>query len=446
MRKFRAALTGGALALVLAVPAMAQSAGDLGKTLTPMGAEKAGNKDGTIPEWTGGITKPPAGYKAGGHPVDPFADDKVLFTIDASNVDKYADKLTEGHKALIKQYGQSYKMPVYKTQRSASFPQHVYDATAANASSAKLINNGNGVEGAKVGVPFPVPKEGVQVVWNHLLRWRGESLDRQYSQANPLPDGSHTLISISEKVKFLYSSPEGPQGSTSIYFLQEVVAPARLAGEVLLVHESLNPLAEPRNAWTYNPGQRRVRRAPNVAYDNPGTASDGLRTSDQLDIFNGSPDRYDWKILGKKEVYVPYNAYKLVSNQVKYDQIVKPKHIAQDLTRYELHRVWVVEGTLKSGTSHIYSKRRFYVDEDSWLILAADHYDGRGQMWRVSEYHPINYVELPALSGSVEVHYDLQSGRYSILGLANEGAPWNFLARTSAADFSPDSLRRAGVR
>ena len=65
------------------------------------------------------------------------------------------------------------------------------------------------------------------------------------------------------------------------------MAPARLAGEVLLVQETLDQSIENRRAWVYNPGQRRVRRAPNVAFDNPGTNSDNLRTSDQFDMYNG---------------------------------------------------------------------------------------------------------------------------------------------------------------
>ncbi|HYC03605.1 MAG TPA: DUF1329 domain-containing protein [Azospirillaceae bacterium] len=447
MQRLKAALLGGALALAVAAPALAQSAADLGKTLTPFGATKAGSADGTIPEWTGGITKPPAGYKPGQHHVDPFADDKVLFTITAQNMGQYEAKLTEGQKALLKTYPQTYKINVYPTRRSASAPQRIYDATIANASRAKLVGGGNGVEGALEGVPFPIPTEGVQAVWNHILRWRGVNVQRQVGQANPQADGSYTMITINEKVKYLYNQPQGNPGSnTSLFFLQEVIAPARLAGEILLVHDTINQVAEARNAWTYNPGQRRVRRAPNVAYDNPGTAADGLRTSDQLDMYNGSPDRYNWKLVGKKEMYVPYNAYKLHSNQLKYDDIVKPKHINQDLARYELHRVWVVEGELKPGTSHIYAKRRFYIDEDSWQILASDQYDARGQMWRVGESHGINYYDVPVYTSTLDAIYDLQSGRYTAIGFDNQEPMYKFDQELTAADFSPDSLRRAGVR
>ena len=145
-----------------------------------------------------------------------------------------------------------------------------------------------------------------------------------------------------------------------------MTAPARLAGGILLVHETLDQVKKPRDAWLYNPGQRRVRRAPQVAYDNPGTAADNMRTTDQLDMFNGAPDRYDWKLVGKREIYVPYNSYRLQDPKLKYKDIITPLHINPDHLRYELHRVWVVEATLQTGERHIYKKRVFYIDEDSW--------------------------------------------------------------------------------
>lgn len=445
MFRMKSVLLGGVVALAFSLPTLAQSAADLGKTLTPMGAIKAGNADGTIPEWTGGITKPPANWKPGTIEVDPFPEDKVKFTITAANMAQYEDKLPEGLKALLKRYP-TYKMNVYPTRRSASYPDRIYKETIANATRAKLVDGGNGVEGAKEGVPFPIPKEGVEAVWNHLLRYRGEATERVVGQANPQTDGSYTLITLKEQVKYLYQAPGGAPANTSLYFLQEVTSPARLAGEILLVHETINQVKEPRSAWTYNPGQRRVRRAPNVAYDNPGTASDGLRTTDNFDIYSGAPDRYDWKLIGKKEMYVPYNAYKLHSSATKYDDIIKPGHINQDLARYELHRVWVVEATLKQGTSHIYAKRRFYIDEDSWQIVVADHLDARGEMWRVAESHGVNYYSMPTYWSTLDALYDLQSGRYTALGLDNQEAPYKFDSKFTDADFSPDSLRRAGVR
>jgi hypothetical protein len=208
----------------------------------------------------------------------------------------------------------------------------------------------------------------------------------------------------------------------------------------------MDQIKEPRRAWVYNAGRRRVTRAPNVAYDNPGTAADGQRTSDQFDMFNGAPDRYDWTLVGKKEMLVPYNAYKLHSNTVKNSDILKAGHINQDLARYELHRVWVLDANLKPGTSHLYARRTFYIDEDSWQILAADHYDARGQLWRVSEAHCINYYDAQAFWSTLEVHVDLQNGRYLAIGLDNENTMYNFALKRTPADFTPDSLRRDGVR
>lgn len=452
MRRTTLVLAGAAVALAWAPAAFAKATAEeiarLGADLTPLGAEKAGNKDGTIPAWEGGITKPPASYKVGMHHPDPFADDKVLFTITGANLDQYKDKLTAGHQALLKAYD-SYKMPVYPTRRSASNPQRIYDATKKVAATAELVDGGNGVKGTVNGVPFPVPKSGIEVIWNHLLRYRGDRAARYIGQAAVTRGGDYTLVKFEDEFNTVYSQEgmtEAALQNKISYFKQVVTSPARLAGDMLLVHETLDQVKEPRAAWIYNPGQRRVRRAPNVAYDNPGTAADGLRTSDQFDMFNGATDRYDWKLLGKKELYVPYNSYKLHSDKLKLKDIVTPLHPNPEYTRYELHRVWVVEATLKAGARHLYKKRTFYVDEDSWQVLAVDQYDNRDQLWRVSEGHVINYYELPAIWSTLEVHLDLQAGRYLAIGLDNESKMYDFNIKRTLEDYTPSALRYEGTR
>ena len=427
----------------------ATEAARLGKDLTPLGAIKAANKEGTIPAWDGGITTPPAGYKTGDHHPDPFASDKPLYTITAQNKDQYKDQLTVGHQAMLDTYPDSFKLNVYTTHRSAALPQRIYDATINNATSAKLVADGNGIDNAIIGIPFPIPANGNEVIWNHLLRYRGDTAARWIGQAVPTRSGKYTLVKFEDEFDFLYTKPGAEFAELDnkiLYFKQKVIAPARLAGFILLAHETLNQVKQPRTAWTYNTGQRRVRRAPNVAYDNPGTAADGMRTSDQFDMFNGAPDRYNWKLLGRKEMIVPYNAYKLHSKDVKYKDILTPKHINPELARYELHRVWVVDATLKEGTSHLYSRRTFYIDEDSWQILAVDQYDRRGKLWRVSEGFPINYYDVPTLWSTLEVHTDLQAGRYLAIGLDNESRMYDFTIKRTAKDFTPAALRREGLR
>jgi hypothetical protein len=421
----------------------------LGATLTPIGAEKAGNADGTIPAWEGGLSSPPAGWQPGKHFIDPFADDKVLFTITAANVDQYADKLSEGQVALFKTYPDTYKMNVYPARRSAALPKRIYDKTKEVAATAELVENGYGVTGAINGIPFPIPKTGVEAIWNHLLRYRADSASRYIAQAAPTRGGSYTLVQFHDEFYMLYSmqgKTEADLNNKILFFKQEVLAPARLAGGILLVGETLNQVKEHRNAWLYNPGQRRVRRAPNVAYDNPGTAADSMRTSDQFDMFNGAVDRYDWKLIGKKEIYIPYNSYKLQDPSVKVADILTPLHPNQDFARYELHRVWVVDATLKDGARHIYKRRTFYLDEDSWQIVIEDAYDNRDQLWRVSEGHAMTYYNVPSLWTSMETHIDLQAGRYLAIGLNSENPPYEFDIERTLEDYTPEALRRAGKR
>ena len=421
----------------------AEEASKLGTTLTPIGAEKAGNAAGTIPEWTGGLSQSDDRY------TDPFAGEKPLFTITADNIDQYKANMAPGQIALMKKYPETFKMHVYPTHRTAALPQHIYDLVKDNATSAQLSESGNGVSNFKESIPFPIPKNGLEVIWNHVTRYRGGSLDRTYVQVPVHANGSFTPVKIHERLSFPTYLKDGAiagkDDNILMYFVQQVKAPARLTGNVLLVHETLDQVQQVRQAWSYNSGQRRVRRAPQIAYDAPGTASEGQRTTDNLDLFNGAPDRYEWKLLGKEEIYIPYNSFKLADRNLKYKDIFQKGHMDPDLVRYELHRVWKVEATLKDGERHIYGARTFYIDEDSWQVAVADHYDGRGELWRVAEAYKFQYRDAQVPLMTAEALYDLQSGRYIINSMTNEeGFGFEFGNTMKHKDFTPQAIRRLG--
>ena len=428
-----------------------EQAAKLGQELTPSGAIQAGNSDGSIPAWTGGITKPVAGYQKGQHHIDPFASDKIVLSLTSANYAEHKDNLTPGQIKMFETYPDSFKMNIYPTQRSASTPSHVYEATKVNATQAELILGGNGIQNAIMGVPFPIPQSGLEVIWNHITRYRGVDVAMRGSQAAPTSSGDYTLMEMKNSISFKYTKPgmtakQLNEDNNIFLYKQTITQPARLAGTSLLVHETLNQDSEPRKAWTYNTGQRRVRRAPNVAFDTPGTASDGLRTTDDFDMYNGSPSRYNWKLIGKKEIYIPYNSYKLHAKGVDYDDLLKPGHINQDYVRYEKHRVWQVEATLKEGMRHTYKKRVFFIDEDNWQVSISDIYDNRDQLYRVAMAHELNYYEVPASWSTLEVFYDLQARRYIAIGLDNEGGMYDFDAKLNDKQFTPQALRRAGRR
>jgi len=416
---------------------------------TAVGAQKVGNSAGTIPAWNGGITKPPAGYKKGDHHQDPYLQDKILFTIDSSNYKEYSDRLSVGQNAMFEKYPDTWKMNVYKSRRSASFPDRIYQKTIQNGKVGSLSSDGEGVVNVAEGFPFPNPKNAYELILNHKLKYKGFGGVRYNNQVAPTATGRYTVVKLREEILGKYYAPGTTIDDINnilFYFYQVVESPARLAGRILLVHETINQKETPRQAWIYNPGQRRVRRAPNVAYDNPGTASDGLRTNDMTDMFNGAMDRFDWVIVDKKEMIVPYNSYKVHSGDLDYADIVQPGHLNQDLMRYELHRVWVIEAILKDGMRHINSRRTFYLDEDSYQILLTDHYDKRGSIWRFSEAHSINYYDVPTFWSTVEVHHDLRSGRYVAVGLDNKEPVNTFNVPLSDANYTPQALRKRGRR
>ncbi len=440
-----AAVLAGVMGSALA-KGTAQEIERLGKDLTPVGAERAGNKDGTIPAWDGGLTKAPAGFDAKKGYADPYATDKPLFTITAANAEQYKNKLSPGQLALLKKYP-SYKIVVYPTHRSAALPQEQYDAIRKFAGTAELTSGGNGVAGSGTSsIPFPFPKAGEDVLWNHSFRWRGGGMERDASWYNVTANGSSFRVSFTDK--FIFENVgymDVKRDNMNFVWMGYYRTPATLEGTIILVWDTIDQSKEARSGWVYNAGQRRVRRVPELCCDWAADGTDGLRFTDQYDAWNGQTDRYTWKLVGKKEMYIPYNDYKLTDKSLKSADVLKPGHPNPDLVRHELHRVWVVEGTLKAGARHVVAKRTMYFDEDNWQNAAADLYDSRGQLWRFQETYAMQMYDatVPLYSGIS--YYDLNSGAYQMFATTFEDKrPPVFGVKGKLADFQPDSLRRLG--
>jgi hypothetical protein len=416
----------------------------LGADLTPVGAEKAGNKDGTIPAWDGGLCSAPSGWNASQGYTDPFASDKVLFTITKANAAQYKDKLTPGTLAMLDKYD-NFKMNVYQTRRTACYPQEVYDNVKAQAGKVELQGFGIANRGPST-VPFPIPKSGMEAIWNHTMRYLGGGISRDYNSFPVRANGDYYKIGVHE-FRIFNQNMDPPQDNLLLGFLSYFLSPATLEGTVFLVHEPVDQVKQSRSAWIYNAGQRRVRRAPDLAYDNVNDGTEGLRTTDQFDAYNGAPDRYDWKIVGKKEVYVPYNSYKLGSKSLKYKDMIQKNTPNSDLLRYELHRVWEIEANLKAGSKHVYGKRVFFLDEDTWSVLYEDAYDTRKQLWRVSMFPLIQFYDAKVPWYRANIWHDLSNSSYLFSNIDNEiKTPWKFGEKGKWGDFQPDSLRRIGTK
>jgi hypothetical protein len=426
-----------------------EEANRLGKDLTPVGAVKSGNPSGVIPAWTGGVSEPPSNWEPGQVEVDPFPEDEPLFVISKANLELYRDKLTDGHIRMLEQYAPEFVMPVYQTRRSAAFPDHVYEKYRENAVTAELLSNGNGVRDTIMTSPFPIPQDGLEVIWNHILRYRGEEISFRSASATPQVSGSYNEV-VNQYDYFIAYSRRGANLAdidNKIFYLKtDTIAPSNLAGTITLVHETLDQIRSPRLAWIYDAGSRRLRRSPNLAYETDLPNSSSLRAVDQKDMYNGAPNQYNWEIKGRREIYVPYNAYKLHDGDVRPDDIIRPQHINQELARYELHRVLVVEAKRRIGISHIYDRRVFYVDEDSWQVLATEEYDEDGNLWRVSEAHNISFYSEPVFWTTLEMTYDLKAERYYIDGLDQGYPAYDFKPGFRGDQFSASAARRDARR
>ncbi|MDR3417575.1 MAG: DUF1329 domain-containing protein [Nevskia sp.] len=417
--------------------------------LTPVGAEQAANKDGSIPRWTGG--NPQSGDPAGEYPHDDAIDgDKPLFIITHDNYTRYADRLTEGHKELLRRFP-DYWMNVYPTHRTVSYPDFIYKATIANAATCRLLDPDE-PDNCKQGFPFPLPRSGAEVIWNHKLKWRGEGVTRYNNQFIVQPDGGYQQTRVLEKVRFYYASPDNNpevlkngQGEF-LRYLSQTLSPPRLAGTFILLQEKIGTGDSGRAAWLYTPAIKRLRRAPSVQYDNPYEGTDGNQFYDQVDMFNGALDRYNWKLVGKKELYLPYNSNHIAGNTVGYHDIIRPHHVNQELPRYELHRYWIVEANLKATASHTFKTRRFYVDEDSWNIEAVDCYDNQDQLYKFQEGHLVATPSVQAATTVPEVIYDFASGRYFVTAAYNEDKPYDLATELPDEEFTPAAVQKLTTR
>jgi hypothetical protein len=426
----------------------AEEAARLKTDLMPLGGEKAGNKDGSIPAWTGGLATPTPGDKAGGRRGDPFKDEKPLFSITAKTMDAHAERLTDGTRAMLKKYPESYRVDVYKTHRTAAAPQWVYDNSFKNASRASM--QGDVVQGAYGGVPFPVPKAGIEVMWNHLLRWRGTSWQFQVNHYQLTADGKAVLTTdgVGDQ-QMPYYLPDGTPEQFAAggdYWLVKLVnaGPPLRAGEAIVGRENIDP--NKSQAWVYLTGQRRVRKLPNPCCDTPTPAAAGVMSFDEIETFTGRLDRFNWKLLGKQEMIVPYNSNRLL--QPRSDaEVLSRHHLNPDFVRWELHRVWVVEATLREGKRHQAPRSRYYCDEDSWVCVLGDRWDANGQLWKTVWTQTFAAPDLPGLVSGAMGFYDLLSGTAFVGNLYNQkSAQYPVVARLPDSTFTPDALATSGAR
>jgi len=451
--KFVKTLLAASLAMTLGAQAQAavtaQEAAKLGTSLTLVGAEKAANADGSIPAYAGGLTTAPASFKTGDSMrPDPYPNEKPLLVIDGKNVDQYKGMLTATTVELAKRFP-TYRIDVFPTHRTVALPQAVLDNSVKNANGAKSLEGGLAIDNVLPGVPFPIPHTGSEAMWNFLLRYQGVNINSKYDSWNVDSAGVASLATTGQAfITYpIYENLSQPISSADVYYQMKLyyTGPARRAGEALMLKDAANPLAQPRRAWQYLPGQRRVKLAPNLAYDTPNPGTAGAGTFDDVFVFNGALDRYDWTLVGKQEMIVPYNTYKLTYAQDP-KSLTTPNHLAPDFVRWEKHRVWVVEGNLKAGVRHIYQKRRFYLDEDSWAALASDQYDARGQLYRGSFAFLSQSYDKQVPDSTPFMIYDLVGGSYNINGVVGPYGGIRYIDSLSKAQWAPESLAGAGIR
>lgn len=427
-------------AVLLAWFSLPVMAATLGKDLTPVGAERAANTDGSIPAWHADELSDQQHQEW----MQRIAAESPLYTITAENMMQYQQWLAPGLRKLFELHPDSFQIPVYQTHRTARQPEWTYQNIQRNINDARISESGDELLAAWPGTPFPIPATPQEIMWNHQTRWKGLFISLHLYEntvyPNSLVDSLETIIET--YAEFYNRERTSPEISRrNIYYFSHILGPARLAGGGLLIQDSLRPIQHPRQAWIYVTGERRMRRTPALGYDSPLFNSEGIRVADEIDIFNGPLDRYNWELIGKREMLIPYNNQKMRYNRCDDPQALTPFHLSPHAMRFEKHRVWVVEATLKPDARHIYKRRTFYIDEDTWSIVLVDIYDKDDDLWRFTMRFSAYYEEMPGMFSSLDTYHDLKDGAYFMQCSAGEGTRF-YSDSPPDGYFTPANIRK----
>ncbi len=429
---------------------------ELGRSLTAIGADPSANSDGSIPGYGGKMYGLPAGlaYQGPGSPYpDPYSGDPIVHTIDSSNLDQYRDQLSPGQQAMFSTYPDSFQMHIYPTHREGQYSEVFYQKLRYNALNAELYNGEDGIRGFTGSVAFPIPKSGAEVIWNSRTSGPNYTLAGTYSDIAVFSNGSRSVRSSTIMSEYPYANPnnsigmeEDQLGIWAAHVLTTVHAPVRDKGTITSIFEPYDYVTNAREAWRYLPGSRRVRRAPTVGYDTPDGPGGFITVDDTLG-FNGAMDRFNWTLLGKQELYVPFHNYQFDKPGLNYDELLTPYHANPDYLRYEKRRVWVVEANLREGSRHIYGKRRFYIEEDSWNIVMTENYDGRGELWKFVLINSIYEFNVKGYVNRAMMFHELRAGGYITIRLVNDGDPLDYMVPAKGpAYYTPTNVRKLGRR
>jgi hypothetical protein len=445
---------------LLATPLLAKvsekEAAQLGASLTPMGANPAANADASIPAYTGSMLGLPEGleYAGPGTPYpDPYAGDPVLYRITAANRGDHQQFLSPGLQALFDTYPDTFRVDVYPTHRDGRYSDKFIEKLKYNAVNAELHNGEDGIRGFTGAVAFPIPKTGAEVIWNSRTSGPNHTLAGTYSDIAVFSNGSRSVRRSTLMSEYPYVNPdnavgleEADLGIWAANVMTNVHEPLRDKGRITSIYEPYDYVTHAREAWLYLPGSRRVRRAPTVGYDTPDGPGGFITVDDTLG-FNGAMDRFSWTLVGKQELYVPFHNYKFDEAGLSYDTLLTPYHVNPDYIRYEKRRVWVVEANLREGKRHIYGKRRFYVEEDSWNIVMTENYDGRGELWKVVLINSIYEYNTQGYVNRAMMFHELRAAGYITIRLVNDSEQMNYMAPAKGeAYYSPTSVRKLGRR
>ena len=420
--------------------------------LAVTGAEVAGNADGSIPPWKQEADGPLPGWSEGKSRVRfaPYASEKPIYVIDQRNVDRYAHLLPAGAIALFRSKP-GYTMPVYQTHRSCRVPEFVASNTMRHKGAARIAANGWSIENAVLpSIPFPQPRSGIEALWNYLLLYQGagiEWLNNRVYLSSYNAGGEPLIFNGDTRVYYPWAAPgEHRMQAGDLKQGLQIFSkyPPSLNGQAIVQRFYFD---RPPDSFYFHPGQRRVRRMPSYTYDAPLIGFERTYPNDSIGIFSGNPDRFEWKLKGKRELIIPYNVFNFTDKDADGMSIFGRDYVLASGRRYELHRVWVIEGNLRPGMRHSTPRKILYLDEDSWAAAAGEDYDADGKLVRYKEAAVVPIWEIKACTSQFSmILYDFVQNRYLRDGYVTDENDLKFHVEAKEPWMRPDEFTESALR
>jgi Protein of unknown function (DUF1329) len=366
-------------------------------------------------------------------------------------------------------------MKIEPTER-IDWPPPYKEATEKYSAQVRLTPDGRSLVGYVAGQPFPIidandPHVASEVIWNEVFRpISTDDYDLRWFDCDSVYWGKNRPFFEIIDFEIGHYAGYNEVGRTEVdpipidpdfkttgrYYLSllyPVLAPAEARGTGIIKFRYADP-NRIDDAWTWNPGSRRLRRLNYSILD----SATGAQSYDpnHYEAWSGKPEDYNFKFLGEKTMLAAIDIHHGVDIRCPTDG--GASHCPDP---WQMRRLYIIEAVARPGrfTSSLYSKEIIYIDSEADFPMAVDMYDRRGEL--MNNYTSwMNYADRARPDSRIAIYpfkrefqvgsstVSVQSGLSSVCYHPSLNAPspegWFInMGAVSREWFTPEAMARA---